>query len=391
MSLDNFATVDEAVNELSLEIFRIDDPDLPNGAKSTLHLSISDATGNSAIFEYINGNLIIHEGRECQIMTNSPTYDKQLTLNDYWKEIGGLVMLPGTNRASDRFVRASFYIQALPQTDNFRQVVAGVFGVMRNVSIPLGISIPEQPNIASTRWRTVADQKNKVYYFESTLSPDIFWINFKDLNFKTGAPVKKLTLTGREIYAGNAAGRFQAGKSLHFLFGNIEGCFVFLCPNKNESNMIGAIAGDIIGSVYEFDNIKTTVFPLFTRKSNYTDDTIMTVAVTDWLLYGGNLVQVMHRYGREFPCPMGGYGARFGQWLCETNPQPYNSWGNGSAMRVSAVGWAFGHWKKHCKWLKETAAVSHNHPGRDQRGSSCGCCHLSGSYRKKQASYPGIH
>ena len=73
---------------------------------------------------------------------------------------------------------------------------------MRNVSIPLGISIPEQPNIASTRWRTVADQKNKVYYFESTLSPDIFWINFKDLNFKTGAPVKKLTLTGREIYAG---------------------------------------------------------------------------------------------------------------------------------------------------------------------------------------------
>ena len=185
--LDNFATVDEAVN--------------------------------SAIFEYINGNLIIHEGRECQIMTNSPTYDKQLTLNDYWKEIGGLVMLPGTNRASDRFVRASFYIQALPQTDNFRQAVAGVFSVMRNVSVPLGISIPEQPNIASTRWRTVADQKSKVYYFESTLSPDIFWINFKDLNFKTGAPVKKLTLTGREIYAGNAAGRFQAGKSLHFLFG----------------------------------------------------------------------------------------------------------------------------------------------------------------------------
>ena len=68
--------------------------------------------------------------------------------------------------------------------------------------------------------------------------------------------------------------------------------------------MIGAIAGDIIGSVYEFDNIKTTVFPLFTRKSNYTDDTIMTVAVTDWLLYGGNLVQVMHRYGREAPREM---------------------------------------------------------------------------------------
>ena len=105
-----------------------------------------------------------------------------------------------------------------------------------------------------------------------------------------------------------------------------------------------------------------TVFPLFTRKSNYTDDTIMTVAVTDWLLYGGNLVQVMHRYGREFPCPMGGYGARFGQWLCETNPQPYNSRGNGSAMRVSAVGWAFGSLEKTLQVAEETAAVSHNHP-----------------------------
>ena len=147
-----------------------------------MHLSISDATGNSAIFEYINGNLIIHEGRECQIMTNSPTYDKQLTLNDYWKEIGGLVMLPGTNRASDRFVRASFYIQALPQTDNFRQVVAGVFGVMRNVSIPLGISIPEQPNIASTRWRTVADQKIKCIISSQRLAP-IFLDQFQRFEF----------------------------------------------------------------------------------------------------------------------------------------------------------------------------------------------------------------
>ena len=216
--LDNFATVDEAVAELSKEVFRIDDPDLPNGAKSTLHLSISDASGNSAIFEYLNGNLVIHEGRECQVMTNSPTYDKQLTLNDYWQQIGGLVMLPGTNRASDRFVRASFYIHAIPQTSNFREAVAGVFSVMRNVSVPLGITTPDQPNISSTRWRTVADQKNKVYYFESTLSPDIFWVDFKSLDFKAGTPIKKLTLTDGEIYAGNTAKDFKDSKPLPFLF-----------------------------------------------------------------------------------------------------------------------------------------------------------------------------
>lgn len=217
--LDNFATVDEAVEELGKELFRIDDPDLPNGAKSTLHLSISDPTGNSAIFEYINGNLVIHHGRDCQVMTNSPTYDKQQTLDDYWEQIGGLVMLPGTNRATDRFVRAKFYINALPPTADYRQAVAGVFSVMRNVSVPLGISIPSQPNIASTRWRTVADQKNLVYYFESTLSPDIFWIELKNLDFSAGGPVRKLTLTNGEIYAGNAADKMRDSAPIDFLFG----------------------------------------------------------------------------------------------------------------------------------------------------------------------------
>ena len=217
--LDNFATVEEAVNELSRELFRIDDPDLPNGSKSTLHLSVSDATGNSAIFEYIDGNLVIHQGRDCQVMTNSPTYDKQLTLNDYWKQIGGLVMLPGTNRASDRFVRASFYIKVLPMTSDFRHAVAGVFSVMRNVSVPLGISVPDQPNIASTRWRTVADQKNLIYYFESTISPDVFWIDLRKADFTMGRPVKKLALTNGEIYAGDTVDKFKDSKPLNFLFG----------------------------------------------------------------------------------------------------------------------------------------------------------------------------
>ena len=217
--LDNFATVDEAVAALSRDEFRIDAPDLPNGSRSTLHLSISDTTGNSAIFEYIEGKLIVHHGRQCQVMTNSPTYDKQITLNDYWEQIGGLVMLPGTNRATDRFVRASFYINAVEQTADPRTAVAAVFSVMRNVSVPLGISLPERPYIASTRWRTVSDQKNRVYFFESTLGPDIFWIDLKGLDFSSGAPVKKLSLTGGEIYAGNAAREFRESEPFPFLFG----------------------------------------------------------------------------------------------------------------------------------------------------------------------------
>ena len=216
--LDNFATVDEAVAELKKETFRIDAPDLPNGAKSTMHLAISDSTGNSAIFEYIAGNLTIHEGRQCQIMTNSPIYSQQITLDDYWQQIGGLVMLPGTNRASDRFVRASFYINAITQTADPHIAVAGVFSVMRNVSVPLGISVPDRPNIASTRWRSVSDQKNRIYYFETTLTPNVFWVNLKKIDFRANTPVRKLTLVNGEVYAGDSANDFKASKPFKFLF-----------------------------------------------------------------------------------------------------------------------------------------------------------------------------
>lgn len=125
--------------------------------------------------------------------------------------------------------------------------------------------------------------------------------------------------------------------------------------------MTGAIAGDIIGSVYEFDNIKTTHFPLFTNESDYTDDTIMTVAVADWLLNGGDLAKIMQLYGRRYPNPTGGYGGRFSGWLRAKDPQPYNSWGNGSAMRVSAVGWLFDSLEKTLEVAEVTAAVTHNH------------------------------
>lgn len=216
--LDNFATVSEAVEILKKDSFRIDAPPTPNGEPSRMHLAISDSTGNSAIIEYIEGKIVIHQGKEYQIMTNSPVYDKQLTLNNYWKQIGGLVMLPGTNRASDRFVRASFYIDVIPQTSDYRMAVAGVFSVIRNTSVPLGISTPSQPNIASTRWRTVSDQKNLVYYFESTTTPNIFWIDLKMINFYKNASIMKLPLSDEIIYTGNTINKLQKSKPFNFLF-----------------------------------------------------------------------------------------------------------------------------------------------------------------------------
>ena len=183
---------------------------------ATLHLSVSDAAGDSAIFEYVDGALSVHHSPAYRVMTNSPLFDRQLALDDYWQNIGGLTFLPGTNRAADRFVRASFYVDALPQTADTRQAVAGIFSVIRNVSVPLGISVPDQPNISSTRWRTVSDQKNRVYYFESTLYPNIFWVDMKDVDFSEGAPVRMLDLVGGRTYAGNTASLFVEAEPFEF-------------------------------------------------------------------------------------------------------------------------------------------------------------------------------
>src|SRR5579864_621579 len=103
--------------------------------------------------------------------------------------------------------------------------------------------------------------------------------------------------------------------------------------------MLGAIAGDIIGSVHEFLQQKTTDFPLFVEDSRFTDDTVLTIAVADCLLSGQSYVDAFHSYTRKYPNRC--YGLGFWRWVESGSRKPYNSWGNGSAMRVSAVAFAF--------------------------------------------------
>lgn len=208
--LDNFSTVDEAVSALSKEEFVIVSSNIPGTDKfATVHLSISDKTGDNAIFEYINGKLVIHHDKTYSTMTNSPTFEEQLAINSYWKGIPGTIMLPGTNRAADRFVRASYYIDAIPKTDNTRVAIPSVFSVIRNCSVPLGISSTTEPNISSTRWRTVADQKNLVYYFDNVLNPNVVWIEFNKIDFSEKGKVRKLSLDNNENFAGESSMNFK--------------------------------------------------------------------------------------------------------------------------------------------------------------------------------------
>jgi len=124
--------------------------------------------------------------------------------------------------------------------------------------------------------------------------------------------------------------------------------------------MLGAIIGDIIGSSYEFEGLKSTTFPLFTSTSKFTDDTVLTVAVADCLLHNRDYAETFKEYGRRYP--HAGYGGMFGNWLQSTDSKPYNSYGNGSAMRVSPVGFAFDSIDDVLREAERSASPTHNHP-----------------------------
>lgn len=227
--LDNHATVAEAVADFKKENFRVQTVVLPTGKPANMHLAISDPSGDSAILQYVKGKLVIHHDRNHKVMTNSPTYDKQLAIMEYWREAGGLTKsLPGTSRAADRFVRATFLLEAIP-TEAKPQYISGVaeqkfhfqammsvLSVMRSVGTPLGIDVENQPWVSSTIWRTVNDSTNRIVMFDSALTPATFWVKLDDLDLKPGAPVKKLELVGGKAYSGNAADKFVEAKLFDF-------------------------------------------------------------------------------------------------------------------------------------------------------------------------------
>lgn len=210
--LDNFATVREAVEFTRKTTFQVVTAAIPVRGKVTLHLSLNDATGDSAIIEYVDGKPKVYHDRAYAVMTNSPTFDKQLEQLREYKGFGGTRPLPGTTEAGDRFVRGIYYLKNLPAPKDYRECVAGVLSVMRNIAQPFGTGDAARPNISATRWRTVADLTNLVYFFEYTTSPNIVWARFKELDFKENAPVRKLDLTKNLDRVGDCSGQFEIEK-----------------------------------------------------------------------------------------------------------------------------------------------------------------------------------
>jgi penicillin V acylase-like amidase (Ntn superfamily) len=207
--LDNFATVEESVDYMTKHPFQL----LPVMAgiaekkQINVHLSLADKSGDSAIIEYVDGVRAIYHDRGYCVMTNSPTFDKQIEGMKRYMGFGGHEDLPGSTKAADRFVRAAYYLEHLPRPESWRQEIAGVFSVLRNVSQPFGTADPDEPNTSPTRWRTVADLTGGYYFYESSMSPYMIWADMNKIDFSVG--VRKLTLVGEPDFLGDVTGEFE--------------------------------------------------------------------------------------------------------------------------------------------------------------------------------------
>ena len=216
-ALDMFSSVAEAVEELMNPPFGLVSPVLPGGHAATGHLALSDATGDSAIFEYLDGELVVHHGPEFAVMTNDPTYDQQLALCAYWDQVGGNAMLPGTERPADRFVRAHYYLSGSTFSGDPTRGLAEVFAIVRNASVPMIQATPDKPNVAPTLWRTAIDHQSLTYYWEGTNQPNVFWTELANLDLSPGAPVKRLPAEDGPTRSGEVSDDFAEAELFTYL------------------------------------------------------------------------------------------------------------------------------------------------------------------------------
>lgn len=197
--LDNYATVAEAAKDLfdgaGQPKFQVRTQALIPGVPTVMHVALADATGDNLILEWINGKLVPHHGREYNVMTNEPIFEQQLAINEYWSSIANY-SLPGTDRAADRFARLAHYVNVAPNATDYVAALATTAGMIRAVSVPMEPINIKTPNITPTLWRSFADTKDKVYYYESALDGSFFWVDLTKLDLSNNGTTMELTMVG---------------------------------------------------------------------------------------------------------------------------------------------------------------------------------------------------
>ena len=208
-ALDQAGTVEEALALLDgIQPIMV----AHEGMKATVHLSLEDAAGDSAIIEYVGGERTVHHGRQYRIMTNDPPYAEQLAYRAQFDFTGATRQtdIPGNVDPRHRFVRADYYLQMLPEPKSQREAIAGIMAIARNVSVPFGAPNNLPGTLYNTEYRTAYDLGARMAFFELSTAPSVIWTSLARFDLTPGAPTRVLDPDDLTL-AGDVTDRFKPG------------------------------------------------------------------------------------------------------------------------------------------------------------------------------------
>ena len=206
--LDQNATTPEVVDVLRKRDFSISGATFDGGTVSALHWGVTDAEGRCAVIEFDHGKINIYEGQDMPAMTNDPTFPQMQAINDYWEKVDGVNMLPGTVRSSDRFVRGTFFDKNVEKTADKDLGLSIIRSILMNVSVPYLYTVKGDPNVSSTQWRSFANLRDRLYYFDIVTNPGIYYVDLRKVDLRKGAPVLKLDTSKTSDLVGDVTKKF---------------------------------------------------------------------------------------------------------------------------------------------------------------------------------------
>jgi len=204
--LDNFGSVDEALAHLKdVQVVNVGILGYEKGLP--LHYAMEDVSGNSAVVEFIDGKTVVHAGRQYQVMTNEPAYNRQLANLRRYLPFSTKTNLPGNIAATDRFVRAAYFLHYLPKPEDPEEAAAYMMSLVYNISVPSGAPYGGISATYPTWWRDIIDLSNRTIYFNYARSPNVIWVSFQSFDFHEGAQSKRLSVLDPAL-VGDVAGKF---------------------------------------------------------------------------------------------------------------------------------------------------------------------------------------
>lgn len=216
--LDQCATTQEAVDLLKRHDFNVSGATFDGGTISALHWGITDATGQSAMVEFDHGTIRIYQGQDIPVLTNDPTFPEINAINNYWIKKGGSHTLPGTVSSPDRFVRAYFFNNNVEKTSDAELGLSIARSLMFNVSVPYTYTVEGEGNVSSTQWRSFANLRDRLYYFDIATNLGVFYIDLNKCDLRSGAPVMKIDTSKSNGYLGDVTSKMVKTKPFDPMF-----------------------------------------------------------------------------------------------------------------------------------------------------------------------------